>query len=89
MADNRLLNADKQTQLLTGSSTVERYDYKLENADFGTVSQLFQSHPALLERRTSVEICMNKLNALGGNLSTADIDICFQKLAAHHMSYYQ
>jgi|LauGreDrversion4_2_1035121.scaffolds.fasta_scaffold1323462_1 hypothetical protein len=88
MADNKQLNADRNTQLLTGLSTVERYDYSLENSDLSSVLNYNQVQYDFKYQRRSIELCMDKLRPLNAaNVNMSEVDNCFKKLAATIYTY--
>ena len=76
------LNADKGTQALSGSSTIERFDYKLQSTDYASVSKFAEFSHTWEQNSRSIETCITKLNALKTKDSYADIDNCFKKLNA-------
>jgi hypothetical protein len=77
------LNADKGTQALSGASTIERFDYKLQSTDFASVSKFAEFSHTWEQNSRSIETCITKLNALKSkDASHEDIDNCFKKLKA-------
>jgi hypothetical protein len=85
MADysGKNLNADKNAQTLSSSSTIERFDNKLQNTDYAAASKFASFEYSWEENSVSIETCINKLNALKQkDVAIADINNCFKKLKA-------
>lgn len=92
MADinSKSLNADKQTQKLTASSTVNQYNYALGSQDYAKVTSNAIFDSSFGSRNDSVELCINKLDALRKrDLKQSDIDNCLGKLKAVYKSLLQ
>ena len=89
MADINL-NADKQTQKLTASSTVNQYNYALGNQDYAKATANVNFDLSFSSRNDAVEICINKLDALRKrDLKQSDVDNCLRKLNAVYKSLLQ
>lgn len=81
------LNASKETQIFTGTSTIDQYDYSMSDSEFFSIYQNNQAIPSIFNRRESIELCLKKLNAI--NLPILDdkrINNCFRKLTAVQFS---
>jgi hypothetical protein len=85
MADisGQTLNADKNTQTLSSTSTIERFDNKLQSTDYAAVGKFASFDYSWEENSVSIETCITKLNALKQkDVPVADINNCFNKLKA-------
>ena len=84
------LNADQTTQKLSATSSLEKHEYKLQHTDYSAISKVPIVNQTWEQRGESIEICLNKLDALKRqDLKQEEIDTCFQKLNGVYRSFYQ
>jgi hypothetical protein len=87
--NSRPLDATKGTAEFSASSTIGKYDYKLENSEYGLISSHTQSFDSYWEENNNaIQLCMKKLNALKGNVQSNEIENCFRKMKDNFKSFY-
>jgi len=80
--NNYAFDAIKATQHLSTSTTIEKYDYKLQNNDYASVdlSKTQFNHKKWIKINLQMSTCLNKLNNDNNFLiKSSDLTNCLKK----------